>query len=79
MPRPDSRHHKCLLGRSDIQRIGLRYINRIDPGGKPETGLLTVLPDIRESFGSDASPFYQRYELNASDREGTLIFQTGKA
>lgn len=71
------RHQAGLLPRSEIERIGLRYINRIDVGGKTEKAFLSVLPEIDEIFGSHAHTFYERYELNYSDPEGTLIFQAG--
>jgi uncharacterized protein (TIGR04255 family) len=71
------RHHADLLPRSQIQRIGLRYINRVDTKGKPETEFLAALPDIGKIFGSDVRTFYERYDLNYSDPVGTLIFQTG--
>lgn len=72
------RHHAGLLRRHDIQRIGLRYINRVETVGKPETEFLAALPDIGEIFGSEVRTFYERYDFNYSDPVGTLIFQTGR-
>ncbi|GBD41481.1 hypothetical protein HRbin39_00863 [bacterium HR39] len=71
------RLHRDLVGGLAIRRLGLRYINRIDPHGHAVVDLTTVLPDLPSIFGGRAENFYERFDIPYRDPPGTLTFQTG--
>ncbi len=71
------RLHRDLVGDLNILRLGLRYINKVDPRGRSEDELMAALPDFRSIFEGRARGFFERFEIEYLDPPGTLTFQTG--
>jgi len=69
-----------LSGQSELERIGLRYINQIALHGEDEeiARMITVAPPLIGVLKRPLAGFYQRYELLQECPKGVLIHQTGK-
>ena len=68
-----------LCGECNLQRIGLRYINRLPlPEGKCDLeSLISLAPSLKGPLDRPLVGFYQRYEILYDSPKGILIHQTG--
>ena len=71
--------HAEFLTSTVTDRVGLRYINRIELDGSDAASLLKVLPALREFFDANASAFFERFEIPYDAPVGTLTYQAGTA
>lgn len=72
--------YASLVGPWKVQRVGLRYINRLPlPGGPCDlSDFVTVVnQSMTGVLERTLSGFYQRYELEHDQPAGTLVHQTG--
>jgi uncharacterized protein (TIGR04255 family) len=71
--------HAEIAGQAKVQRIGLRYINRIPcpPGEVQFSDYITLDPPLTGPLDRPLGNFYQRYEISQETPPGMLIHQTG--
>jgi uncharacterized protein (TIGR04255 family) len=72
-------HHQQLGDLGRLTRVGLRYINRLDPSEEHFTigDYLTLDPPLPPSLDRPLRSFHQRYEIDIASPTGLLIHQTG--
>lgn len=68
-----------IVGKTELARIGLRYINRLRITNKiaDVSDLITLSPPLTGALARPIHAFYQRYEIEQQNPEGLLIHQTG--
>lgn len=70
-----------IVDPTQVERVGLRYINRIPvpPSERAEAAdYLTIAPGLPEVLaGREASDFFHRYTLNYEKPNGSLMLQAG--
>lgn len=72
--------YRAISGFKEIQRIGLRYINRIELPQDGEVRLesyLAAVPKLHGALDRPMEGFYQRYDLLHEEPKAMLVHQTG--
>lgn len=75
------REHSLIWKEGQLERIGLRYVNRLEPPSESFSigSLISLDPQLHGPLDRPVATFYQRYELMYEQPPGILIHQTGLA